>query len=63
MVRRKDKKFPAVFGLDLDKKLNYCPFCATQMSMKFMEELNSGEIKECESCHRLIYGFSAAKKK
>ena len=63
MVRRKDKKFPVVFGLDLDKKLNYCPFCATQMPMNFMEELNSGVIKECESCHRLIYGFTTTKKK
>jgi predicted nucleic acid-binding Zn-ribbon protein len=61
LTRRKDKKFPIVFGLDLSKKLNYCPFCATSMPMTFMEELSSGEIKECESCHRLIYGFEGKK--
>lgn len=61
LTRRKDKKFPIVFGLDLSKKLNYCPFCATSMPMTFMEELSSGVIKECESCHRLIYGFESKK--
>ncbi|MBQ3235188.1 MAG: hypothetical protein IJA97_03405 [Clostridia bacterium] len=61
-VRRKDKKFPIVFGLDLSKKLNYCPFCATSMPVSFMEELSLGAIKECESCHRLIYGFEPNKK-
>lgn len=60
-VRRKDKKFPIVFGLDLSKKSNYCPFCATSMPMNFIEELSSGEIKECESCHRLIYGYDGKK--
>ncbi len=62
VVRRKDKKFPIVFGLDLSKKMNYCPFCATSMPVSFMEELTSGAIKECESCHRLIYGFEPNKK-
>ena len=57
IVRRKDKKFPIVFGLDLSKKMNYCPFCATSFSISFFEELSAGNIKECESCHRLIYGF------
>lgn len=61
-VRRKDKKFPIVFGLDLSKKLNYCPFCATSMPVSFMEELSLGAIKECESCHRLIYGYDGTKK-
>lgn len=61
-VRRKDKKFPIVFGLDLSKKMNYCPFCATSMPVSFMEELSLGVIKECESCHRLIYGFEPNKK-
>ncbi len=56
-IRRKDKKFPIIFGLDLSKKMNYCPFCATSMPINFIEELGSGEIKECESCHRLIYGY------
>ena len=60
-TRRKDKKFPIVFGLDLSKKMNYCPFCATSMPINFMEELSSGVIKECESCHRLIYGFESKK--
>ena len=61
LVRRKDKKFPIVFGLDLSKKMNYCPFCATSMPINFIEELSSGVIKECESCHRLIYGFESKK--
>lgn len=61
-VRRKDKKFPIVFGLDLSKKMAYCPFCATAVSISFMEELGSGAIKECESCHRLIYGYEPNKK-
>ncbi len=60
-TRRKDKKFPIVFGLDLSKKMNYCPFCATSMPINFMEELSSGVIKECESCHRLIYGYESKK--
>lgn len=60
-IRRKDKKFPIVFGLDLSKKMNYCPSCATSMAMNFIEELSSGEIKECESCHKLIYGFESKK--
>ncbi len=61
-VRRKDKKFPIVFGLDLSKKMAYCPFCATSLSISFMEELGSHAIKECESCHRLIYGYEPTKK-
>lgn len=61
-IRRKDKKFPIVFGLDLSKKMAYCPFCATSLSISFMEELGSHAIKECESCHRLIYGFEPTKK-
>ena len=61
-VRRKDKKFPVVFGLDLSKKMNYCPFCRTSMPVSFMEELSLGVIKECESCHRLIYGYEPKKK-
>ena len=62
-VRRKDKKFPVVYGLDLTKKSNYCPFCATGMPAIFVEALSLGEIKECESCHRLIYGFESTKTK
>lgn len=62
-VRRKDKKFPVVFGLDLTKKSNYCPFCATSMPSIFIEALSLGEIKECESCHRLIYGYEPTKAK
>ena len=61
-LRRKDKKFPIVFGLDLSKKSSHCPFCAMSMPISFMEELSSGEIKECETCHRLIYGYEPNKK-
>ena len=61
LVRRKDKKFPIVFGLDLKKKMNYCPFCATSLSLSFIEDLGLGTVKECESCHRLIYGFESKK--
>ena len=61
-IRRKDKKFPIVFGLDLSKKMAYCPFCATSLTISFMEELGSHAIKECESCHRLIYGYEPNKK-
>ena len=60
---RKDKKFPIIFGLDLSKKNNnFCPSCATSMSISFMSDLELGEIKECESCHKLIYGFDGDKK-
>lgn len=62
--RRKDKKFPVVYMLDLSKKgNNYCPFCATSMSISFINELELGEIRECESCHRLIYGVDGSKSK
>ncbi len=60
-IRRKDKKFPIVFGLDFSKKMNYCPFCATSLPISFIEDLGLGNIKECESCHRLIYGFEPKK--
>ena len=56
LSRRKDKKFPIVFGVDLSKNAYYCPRCATQLFAGVVSELRQGEIKECETCHMLIYG-------
>ena len=60
-AKRKDKVFPIVFGYDVQSKAAYCPHCATGMSIGFVNALNAGEVKECESCHRLIYAFDSTK--
>ncbi len=62
LSRRKDKKFPIVFGVDLSKNAYYCPRCATQLFAGFVSELKQGEIKECETCHMLVYGIDGSDK-
>ena len=56
LLKRKDKKFPIVFGLDLTKNSSHCPRCATQLFSGFVSDLRQGKILECESCRMLIYG-------
>ncbi len=59
LSRRKDKKFPIVYGVDTSKGNCYCPSCATGMSISAISELSTGDIKECESCRKLLYAISA----
>ena len=61
LSRRKDKKFPIVYGVDTSKNNCYCPSCATGMSISAISELSTGGIKECESCRKLLYAMSAKK--
>ncbi len=58
MIRRNDKKFPIIYGVDISKGSAYCPACATGMSINAVNELTSGVIKECESCRKLLYAIS-----
>lgn len=58
LSRRKDKKFPIVYGVDITKGNCYCPSCATGMSISAISELSTGDIKECESCRKLLYAIS-----
>ena len=60
LSRRKDKKFPIVYGVDVSKN-NYCPSCATGMSISAINDLASGGIKECESCRKLLYALQPKK--
>ncbi len=53
-VRRKDKKFPILYSLDLNSG-SYCPRCMTGLSALTINSLKNGEIKECDSCRALIY--------
>ncbi len=58
IIRRNDKKFPIIYGVDVsDKGSVYCPACATGMSINAVNELASGVIKECESCRKLLYAI------
>lgn len=54
-ARRKDNKFPIVYEVDVSNKQPYCPACATLLSQNAVDELSKGEIKECESCRKLLY--------
>ena len=56
-VRRNDKKFPIIYGVDISKGSAYCPACATGMSINAVNELASGVVKECESCRKLLYAL------
>ena len=56
-VRRNDKKFPIIYGVDISKGSAYCPACATGMSINAVNELAGGTIKECESCRKLLYAL------
>ena len=55
MIRRNDKKFPIIYGVDISKGSVYCPACATGMSINAVNELATGGIKECETCRKLLY--------
>ena len=55
MIRRNDKKFPIIYKVDISKGSAYCPACATSMSINAVNELLSGDIKECESCRKLLF--------
>lgn len=59
LSRRKDKKFPIVYGVDTSKGNCYCPSCATGMSISAISELSTGNIKECESCRKLLYAIQS----
>ena len=61
LSRRKDKKFPIVYGVDASKNNCYCPSCATGMSISAISNLASGGIKECESCRKLLYAIQPKK--
>ncbi len=56
-IRRNDKKFPIIYGVDISKGSAYCPACATGMSINAVNELADGTIKECESCRKLLYAL------
>ncbi len=56
-TRRNDKKFPIIYGVDITTNSVYCPACATEMSLSQKNELASGEIKECETCRKLLYAL------
>ncbi|MBR2377482.1 MAG: hypothetical protein IKA85_06945 [Clostridia bacterium] len=56
-TRRNDKKFPIIYGVDISTNSVYCPACATEMSLSQKNELASGEIKECETCRKLLYAL------
>ena len=54
-TRRNDNKFPIVYEVDISNKQPYCPACATLLSKNAVDELSTGEIRECESCRKLLY--------
>ena len=56
-TRRSDKKFPIIYGVDISKGDAYCPACATGMSLTQINELSSGDVKECETCRKLLYAI------
>ena len=56
-TRRSDKKFPIIYGVDISKGDAYCPACATGMSLTQINELSSGDVKECETCRKLLYAL------
>ena len=56
-TRRSDKKFPIIYGVDISKGDAYCPACATGMSLTQINELSTGEVKECETCRKLLYAL------
>lgn len=56
-TRRNDKKFPIIYGVDISSGSAYCPACATGMSLTQINELGSGEVKECETCRKLLYAL------
>ncbi len=56
IAKRNDKKFPIVYKVHTPDKNNfYCPACATNVSLQVINDLKSGQIKECETCHKLLY--------
>ncbi len=57
-AKRKDKKFPIVYGITIDKKgFANCSACGNSFSVVTMNVLTSGELCECESCRSLIYAI------
>ncbi len=55
--RRKDKKFPILLKVEKNDKMHYCPLCRTVFAISTVNNLLTGEIKECENerCHVLVY--------
>ena len=52
--KRKDKRFPIVFGLA--EKDNHCGGCGTELSMKQLDKLKKDDaIIECENCRALLF--------
>lgn len=57
-AKRKDKKFPIVFGVALDKKGAYCPACGSSLSVVTINTLDEGKLCECDTCRAIIYGLT-----
>lgn len=52
--KRKDKRFPIVFGLS--EKDNHCGGCGTELSMIQLDKLKKEDaIIECENCRALLF--------
>ena len=55
-VKYKDKKRPVLFGVAVDKKgLANCTCCGSAFSVAIINELNGGNLCECDSCRSLVY--------
>lgn len=56
-AKRKDKKFPVVFGVTIDKKGAYCPACGSSLSVVSINNLTDGNLGECDTCRSIIYAL------
>ena len=50
-VKRSERIFPIICAVKNDR----CSKCGMELSIVGKEKINSGEVTECENCHRFLY--------
>ena len=57
-AKRKDKKFPIIYGVSVDKKNTAnCSYCGNAFSVITINDLTAGKLCDCENCRSLIYAI------
>ena len=57
-AKRKDKKFPIVYGVAIDKKgTANCSYCGNAFSVITINDLTAGKLCDCDNCRSLIYAL------
>ena len=56
-AKRKDKKFPIIYGVQINKNTANCSYCGNAFSVITVNDLAAGKLCDCDNCRSLIYAL------